>query len=333
MLPRFWMAERLLTMTCWRAIRAAPWASVTVVIIGRNSGVRPDGERHGEEQRLERGPVHRQARGQDDQHEHEDRPRDEQAEVPQPALELGLRRARGEPGDDVAELGRAPGRHDARGRRSADDRRAEPNGAATGRPPARRGLFSAGSDSPVSAASCTCRSRASSRRASAGTRSPAARRTTSPGTTSRRGSSTHVRLAGRSPWARPAAAASRRPSATARSGTRLMATLKTTIPAMSAASISLAQQRREAARHEQDQRERVAEQRQELGERRLVAARGLVRTPPREKRLGLRGGQALRRGGVHGAPYYALYVSVRDLAELAAVDVDDRLLDLLRSCS
>ena len=47
--------------------------------------------------------------------------------------------------------------------------------------------FSAGSDSPVSAACCTWRSRASSSRASAGTRSPAASRITSPGTSSRRG--------------------------------------------------------------------------------------------------------------------------------------------------
>src|SRR5256886_4047205 len=44
--------------------------------------------------------------------------------------------------------------------------------------------FSAGIDSPVSAACWTWRSRASSRRASAGTRSPAASRTMSPGTSS-----------------------------------------------------------------------------------------------------------------------------------------------------
>ena len=41
MLPKFWIAGRCLTMTLSRAIRTAPCASVTDVIIGRNSGVRP----------------------------------------------------------------------------------------------------------------------------------------------------------------------------------------------------------------------------------------------------------------------------------------------------
>ena len=41
MLPRFWMDGRCLTITFERAIRTAPAARVTVLIIGRNSGVRP----------------------------------------------------------------------------------------------------------------------------------------------------------------------------------------------------------------------------------------------------------------------------------------------------
>ena len=41
MLPRFWIADRCLTMTFCSAIRRAPSASVTVVMMGRNSGVRP----------------------------------------------------------------------------------------------------------------------------------------------------------------------------------------------------------------------------------------------------------------------------------------------------
>ena len=39
--PKFWIASRCLTITFWRAMRTAPRASVTDVIIGRNSGVRP----------------------------------------------------------------------------------------------------------------------------------------------------------------------------------------------------------------------------------------------------------------------------------------------------
>ena len=41
MLPKFWMAGRCLTITWSRAIRSAPCVSVTELIIGRNSGVRP----------------------------------------------------------------------------------------------------------------------------------------------------------------------------------------------------------------------------------------------------------------------------------------------------
>ncbi len=41
MLPKFWIAARCLTITFCRAMRTAPCASVTVVIIGRNSGVSP----------------------------------------------------------------------------------------------------------------------------------------------------------------------------------------------------------------------------------------------------------------------------------------------------
>ncbi len=39
--PRFWMAGRRFTMTCWRDMRSAPCASVTDTIIGRSSGVSP----------------------------------------------------------------------------------------------------------------------------------------------------------------------------------------------------------------------------------------------------------------------------------------------------
>ena len=41
MVPRFSIADRCLTITLPWAMRSAPAASVTVIIIGRNSGVRP----------------------------------------------------------------------------------------------------------------------------------------------------------------------------------------------------------------------------------------------------------------------------------------------------
>ena len=41
MLPKFWMAARFFTITLDLAILTAPLARVTVVIMGRNSGVRP----------------------------------------------------------------------------------------------------------------------------------------------------------------------------------------------------------------------------------------------------------------------------------------------------
>ena len=41
MLPKFSIASRCLTITFWRAMWAAPRESVTALIIGRNSGVRP----------------------------------------------------------------------------------------------------------------------------------------------------------------------------------------------------------------------------------------------------------------------------------------------------
>ena len=41
MVPRFSIAARRLTITLPCAMRCAPAASVTVMIIGRNSGVRP----------------------------------------------------------------------------------------------------------------------------------------------------------------------------------------------------------------------------------------------------------------------------------------------------
>ena len=41
MLPKFWIEARFFTMTLARAIRTAPFVSVSVVIMGKNSGVSP----------------------------------------------------------------------------------------------------------------------------------------------------------------------------------------------------------------------------------------------------------------------------------------------------
>ena len=92
MLPKFWIAGRCLTITCSRAIRSAPCVSVTERDHRQELGRQPDGQRHREEQRLERVVLERDAHQQDEQHQDDRRPQDQQAEPPQSALELRLRR-------------------------------------------------------------------------------------------------------------------------------------------------------------------------------------------------------------------------------------------------
>ncbi len=134
---------------------------------------------------------------QDEQHQHDGRAQNQQAEPPESALELRFGLARPQPGGDVAEHGPAdrwPSTITIAG--AADDRRAEKHEMRRVRPldrprapSAADACLSAGSDSPVSIDCCTDRSRDSISRPSAGTRSPADRRTRSPGTTRRRGTS------------------------------------------------------------------------------------------------------------------------------------------------
>ncbi len=86
----------------------------------------PDGQGHGEEEGLERGAVHRQACREQNEHQNEDRARDEQPELAKPTFELGLRRTRGQARDHVAELGARAGGGHARDRGPADDGGTQP---------------------------------------------------------------------------------------------------------------------------------------------------------------------------------------------------------------
>ena len=61
---------------------------------------------------------------------------------------------------------------------------------------------------------------------------------------------------------------------------------------MSAASTFSPEEGREAARHQQDEGQGVAEERQQLGERRALAVAGLVRSELRQPLGGLRRAQA-----------------------------------------
>ena len=90
--------------------------------------------------------------------------------------------------------------------------------------------FSAGSDSPVSEDSSTARPVASMRRASAGTRSPVLRRTTSPGTTAE--VSTSVRAPSRS--TRQVGLLRSRSASSARSAPRSCVTARMTFMAITA---------------------------------------------------------------------------------------------------
>ena len=186
MLPRFWIAERCFTITFSRAIWIAPCASVTVVIIGRNSGVRPTASAT-------------------------EKSSDSSGLRPKPRFTTRMNSTRK---TTVCRISipkrRVPRSNSVSSGRAARRSTMSPN--AVSRPDAKTtavavpltievprktrpgesgpldesasfaASFSAGSDSPVRAPCWTCRSTASIRRASAGTRSPAASRTTSPTT-------------------------------------------------------------------------------------------------------------------------------------------------------
>ena len=141
-------------MTFSRAIRAAPSRQRHRRDHGQELGRQPDRKGHREEQRLERGPVHRDARRENHEDEDEHRARDEQPEVAQAALELRLGSARLEPRDDVAELREVPvamTRAVAVPLTIDVPSQTSPAGSPLGQPV----RFSAGNDSPVIAASCT----------------------------------------------------------------------------------------------------------------------------------------------------------------------------------
>ena len=235
MLPRFWIAARCLTMTCCWAIREAPCASVTVVIIGKNSGVSPTARATANRSDSKAGRcmarlAARSTRTRTRTVRVMSRPKWRRPRSNSVSGARAARRATTSP--NSVELPVAVTIAVAVPLTIDVPSQTVPALSPSGAPAS----FSTGSDSPVSAASWTWRSRASRRRASAGTMSPADRRTTSPGTSSRRGSSFHcpsrktVAVGAMHSRSFSAAFCERHV------WTTLMATLKATIPAMSAAS-------------------------------------------------------------------------------------------------
>ena len=84
-----------------------------------------DAQRHGEEQRLERVVLERDAHQQDEQDQHDRRPKDEQTEPMQSVFELCFRSAGPQSHGDVAEHRLRPRRDGPRSSRAADDRCAQ----------------------------------------------------------------------------------------------------------------------------------------------------------------------------------------------------------------
>ena len=210
MLPKSSMAARCLTMTLRRAMRTAPWARVTVVIMGRNSGVSPTASATANRTDSSVG-----------------RWRATLTTTTNSTRKATVRMM-------SSAKCRMPRWNSVSG--GGVDRRAAMSPNAVSRPVAtttaravplttdvprntrflasagcRGGVarslasFSAGIDSPVSAACCTWRSRAASSRASAGTRSPAPSLTISPrDQDSREVARPTSRPAGQWPWVPPA---------------------------------------------------------------------------------------------------------------------------------
>ena len=126
MLPKFWIAGEVLDDHLSRAMRSAPCASVTDADHRQELGREPDRQRDREEQRLERVVLERDAHQQDEEHEHDGRAQDQQAEPPQCRARTrspgATRRSRAAMSPNTVG---GPGRDDQRRARAADDRRAE----------------------------------------------------------------------------------------------------------------------------------------------------------------------------------------------------------------
>ena len=191
------MAGRCLTITC---VTRHPQGS-----LGERDGAdhrqelrrQADAQRDREEQRFEGVVLEHNAHQQDEQHQHDRRSKNQQTESPQPMFEFGFRRAAPQPHRDVAEHRLRTGRNRERRAGSADHRCAEKDQVGRVRPRRRALRRSAPScrraatRPSASIAGPTGRATRASR-ASAGTRSPAESRNTSPGTTLRSGISCHA---------------------------------------------------------------------------------------------------------------------------------------------
>ena len=170
------------------AMRSAPRASVTEITIGSSSGVRPDRERHGEQERFEQRPVAATTLTSSTNSTSSRVSR--MISMPKRAMPSSKAVGGGSRRERVRDLA------DRRGRPVAHDQQRAvplttdvpmntalaPLQAGVVAVAARRRASRPGYDSPVSSAWLT-KSRGLEQRPSAGTRSPAASSTTSPGTT------------------------------------------------------------------------------------------------------------------------------------------------------
>ena len=194
MLPKFSMAASCLTMTFFSAMRTAPLERVTETIMGRSSGVRPTASA------TEKRKDSRKSRRMRALTRNTNRTRKTTTcRIRKPNLRVPRSNSvsGGRPTSPAATCPNSVAAPVATTTAAPSPLTTEvPRNTpvtASPRPPAPGGrgpgvaCFSRGSDSPVSRASFTNRSRIESRRQSAGTRSPAFRWITSPTTTSRIG--------------------------------------------------------------------------------------------------------------------------------------------------
>ena len=173
MLPRFSIALRRRTSTPWRAIICAPRARLTLRIAGSSSGLRPTASATEKSSVSMGGRPRSMCADEDDEHHDEHRARQQIAEAadargrtPSPAAErrAGARWRRTRSQAPVARRGSARCRcaRSCRGTRSWSARQRSPS------PPTAPACFSTGKLSPVSTASLTKKSVASSTTPSAG---------------------------------------------------------------------------------------------------------------------------------------------------------------------
>ena len=119
--PRSWIAVSRLTITCSRAMRSAPRASVTETIIGSSSGVRPTASARANRNDSSSGRSNSRLIKQHEQDEQDGDPDHQYAEAADAERECRRRRLLTQYVGDGAEARRPPDGNDQCPRRAADD--------------------------------------------------------------------------------------------------------------------------------------------------------------------------------------------------------------------